>query len=208
MTYDPFSPEATISPKMSPSQIQTNFQVFSAAESANHVAMNSIGQGKHTAIIFKNQSADPIVDNTFGTIYAKTAVQASGNAINLFYRTKFFIPGIPNNPQQITFNTIQYTGVNVTLVGPPASVYTNMQQSFAFGGFIIYTGKVVPNNGVAPFLLDVAVAGSGIVKPSRIVYARILNQSASFAVKPLTGSIIETTITGIQTYNYFAIGLV
>lgn len=210
MTYDPMIPNANETPKASPSQIKTNFSVFGTAEAINHVAMNTIGYGKHAVVLFKQQSSDPTVNSSFGAVYCKTAVQASGNALNLFFRTMPFLPPAYNNaPQQITFNVIQYTGVAVTLIGPPPSVYTNMQQTFMFGGFLIYTGFVQPNIGVAPFTLDVAVAGSGIVKPSKILYAKVMGDSASFSVAPAnSGSTITVGISGVSTYNYFAIGLV
>lgn len=208
MTYDPTSPHAQNSPKMSPDQIKTNFEVFSTAEMANHVAMNSIGQGKHGTIIFKNMVVDPPsgVKNTFGVLYGRTAVQASGNSINLFYQTITFIPNVPNTPQQVTFNVVSLTGYT-------SSPYTNMQQSFAFGGFIIYFGKWTFTGG--PLQINVAVSGSNIPVPSRLVYARAMNSGGAPPIAPLavsippSGSIFFIPTPGaLATVNYFAIGLV
>lgn len=209
MTYDPTSPHAQNSPEMSPSQIQTNFQVFATAEMSNHVAMNNVGfyQGKHTVIVFKNMIANPPsgVNNTFGVLYGRGVAQSSGVSINLFYQTIQFIPNIPNIPQQVTFNVVSMTGY--TQPGPNPQ-YTNMQQSFTFGGFIIYFGQW--KFTTAPLQIDVALSGSGIPIPSRLVYARVMGQSSALGISiPLTGSIFFIANPGAaQTVKYFAIGLV
>ena len=217
MTYDATFPQSQIAPKMSPTQIRTNFSVFGTAETANHVAMNTVGkdQGKHTNVIFKQQTVDPTVTNNYGTLYCKNVVQASGDDLNLFYRIIPFFPNVPNVPQQVTFNVVTLTGYTGGAL--PAPLYTNAQQSFVFGGLIVYFGKVQVTLTANKGQFSVAPVGSGIPTTSKLISGRLIenymgpaHSSYSFDLAD-TGPLVNVYANiGVSflSFSYFMIGTV
>jgi hypothetical protein len=134
MTFDPNSPEDLPPPKIAVDQIRTNFQQYQTAFNANHSALNSSTQGKHTHIIFEEQTNDPEVPGDFDTLYSKSVTSASGTAQQIFARIPQFLPNeFPNIPMQLTFDQVNTTG-------------PDQYQSFMAGGYLVYFGQtsIVP----------------------------------------------------------------
>lgn len=145
MTYIPVFPPATTSPKLSPTQIQTNYSQFAAIFSSkvggvvyNHLPLNDFNQGKHGSVLFQNQTLDPGVTNNYTVLYSKTASSAAGSQPQLFSQIPKFLPvdieqgNEPNLPQQMTYNTVNTAG-------------PDQFQSFLPGGYILYFGSTVTN---------------------------------------------------------------
>jgi len=141
MTYDPEIPLSTESPLTSASPIQVNFDQFAKIFSKsvlgvlyNHMPFNDANQGKHAAMIFQNQSLDPNVVEDLVALYAKSAISAVSTEPQLFAKIPKFLPtdldttNAPNDPMQLTYNSVNTAG----------PVY----YSFLPGGYILYFGMV------------------------------------------------------------------
>lgn len=181
MTYSPNSPLPQNSPKQDQPQIKTNYGQWDAVFKENHTALNSNAQGTHSEVVFKNQTVDPDITGTWGTVYSKTGTGVA-NQPNLFWRTFKFLPDQDNNPIQLTFNQVVKIGTQ--------------QQSFIAGGYIVYFGTATSSGaGVVTF------APGGVPACTKVVYA-------SAQLIPV-GTFTTTTFTILQaalSVNYFVIG--
>jgi len=194
MTYNPNIPVGKDSPANQQAQIKTNFSQFPTIFSStalgvvyNHTAINTANQGKHEAIILTQQTADPTIDNDFVSLYAKTAVQASGNSLQIFERIQQFKPTIPNDPIQLTFST-------VNVAGP-------QYQSFLPGGYILYVGSesgtAINANNLA-FNITVSPTPSILLTP---IAATNTSSARSGALPGQIGCKICTNITAVNKFT-------
>lgn len=132
-SYDPLKPTNLPPPAEGVQSIQGNFSTYSTVFDNNHLALNLGNQGKHTNVIFQEQSTDPSVDGSFSALYGKSVVAASATFQGLFSRIpQFLTDDKPNNPMQLTFNVVNTAGPQY--------------QSFLPGGYIIYFGTVASAN--------------------------------------------------------------
>lgn len=133
MTYSPLKPDGGPSPNIDVAQIQVNFSQFSTIFQRNHTALNNANQGDHEAVIFEEQSVDPVVDDEFVSLYAKEVVGFALTQPQIFARIQEFLPtdndqmAAPNDPMQMTF-------YNVNTAGP-------IYQSFVMGGYLVFFGQ-------------------------------------------------------------------
>ncbi len=128
-SYDPNIPEDLPPGNIIVDQIRSNFSQFATIFANNHSALNSSNQGKHTNVLLQQQLAPPVVNGNFNSLYCKPVLSNSSISEQLFVRIPQFLPPeFPNNPMQLTFNSVN--------IGGP--VY----QSFMAGGYIIYFGTV------------------------------------------------------------------
>lgn len=175
MTYNPEIPQPEPSPATQQSELKTNFSQFAAVFASslggvnyNHTAINAGNQGKHEAIILQDNVTDPLVEDDFVALYNKGG--------QIFARIQEFLPnGIPNNPMQLTYGTVN-TG------GP---VY----QSFLPGGYVLYIGtsakasQVTLSPACSELLLVIGVPnvgsnlydiGATVVQPNKFTLNSIL----------------------------------
>lgn len=149
--YNPLIPLPTDSPNTSSSPIQVNFAQFQAIFSTltagvnyNHMPMNDPNQGKHAAILMENESTDPGVTGDYTVLYNKNAVTKASTQPQLFVQIPKFLPttgdttNAPNDPMQLTYNS-------VNIAGP-------QYYSFMPGGYLIYFGST--NNIAASIVLS------------------------------------------------------
>ena len=195
MTFDPNIPVGDLSPATQQPQVKTNFSTFPAifASSSggvnyNHTAINLSNQGKHEAIIITQQTVDPVITNNYVALYAKNAVQASGNALEIFERIPQFNPNIPNNPIQLTYNV-------VNIAGP-------QYQSFLPGGYILYNGSVsgtATNANTLVFTITVTPTPSAGLTP---IAASNTASSRSSALN-FIGCAISTQVISVNQFKIF-----
>lgn len=208
MTYDPQIPLVTKSPNDSASPIQVNFSQFAAIFSNlaggvtyNHLPFNNTQQGKHGAVLFQNQSADPGITGDLAVLYAKNATSNTSTEPQLFAQIPKFLPtdndttNAENTPMQLTFNS-------VNIAGP---VY----YSFLPGGYIFYFGNVTTNNDIeqitlAPIPTELLV----MIATPNTVESSSPNRPIKISVNKISNSIfnVYTTFAGSRSFNWFAIG--
>lgn len=130
MTFLPNQPENLPPPDVGIDSIRNNFSSYATIFANNHVALNANNQGKHTHVILQQQGNDPIVEGSFATLYGKSTITASGTNQELFSRIPQFLPvDKPNLPTQLTFNTVNTTGIPY-------------HQSFLPGGYVLFFGTI------------------------------------------------------------------
>lgn len=192
MTYNPEIPLVTESPDTSSSPIQVNFSQYNTIFSNliagvyyNHMQMNLSSQGKHGAVIFQKQTADPTVNQDQVDIYAKDATSNTSTEPQLFARIPVFLPTkfdttqATNTPMQLTFN-------EVNTAGP---VY----QSFLPGGYLLYFGSVT----------DIAPAIVLTPQPSSILVALAFSNTLSTIGQPFPYT-VSTQINGNTSFNIYS----
>jgi len=159
--YEPNIPKDLPSPSVAVEFIKNNFTQYADVFDNNHGAINSSNEGKHTHVIFQEQSVDPEVDGSFDSLYSKSVTSNLGVSQNLFARIPQFLPNGPNNfPIQLTFN-----GVNT--VGP-------QYQSFLAGGYLIFFGSIPSSTSINSTITLVPAPTeilSVIASPTRLVAA-------------------------------------
>lgn len=129
MTYSPTEPQDLPPPVTATAQIRTNFSQFQTVFSENHTALNNSNQGKHEAVIFEEQAIDPGVIGDYVAMYAKSVINTSSTAPQIFIQVPQFLPNNqPNLPEQLTFNSVNTAGPQY--------------QTFLPGGYIMYFGNV------------------------------------------------------------------
>ncbi len=128
MTYNPDIPNDLPSPSIAVDAIRTNFSQYAQVFDNNHVALNTNGQGKHTNVILQQQGNDPVIEGDYDSLFIKPVAALFNTSQQLFARIpQFLTPDKPNNPVQLTFNSVNTAG----------PVY----QSFMAGGYIVYFGQ-------------------------------------------------------------------
>ncbi len=126
--YNPTIPQDNPPPVIATAAIKANFKAYNTIFANNHVAMNDSNQGKHTNVIFQQQTQDPEATN-FDAIYCKANPSSSGTNLQMFLRVPAFLPNSQANlPQQWTFNKVNTAGPQF--------------QSFLPGGFVMYFGNI------------------------------------------------------------------
>jgi len=135
MTYDPNIPNDLPPPKVIVDQIRTNFSQYAAVFDNNHVAINDTNQGKHSNVILQRQISNPVIEGDYDSLYSKSVTSNSSTSEELFVTVPQFLPNDqPNDPQQLTFN----------------SVNLNPQfQTFLPGGYILYFDSIPSANVVS-----------------------------------------------------------
>lgn len=196
MTYSPLIPSPASSPQNSASPIQINFSQFASIFSNlnsgiyyNHYPLNDNQQGKHGAVIFDQLSADPIVNLTLCSLYAKSTPAGSppSNQPQLFARIQNFLPnGQPNTPMQLTFNTVSNT---------------TPYQTFFIGGYILYFG-VIP----APAMLPTQTITLSPVPTALLNVQASSTTIDAVTILPISVSSFRVVITNSQTTYWLAIG--
>lgn len=199
MTWNPNIPTAEQSPASSQPFILLNDQTWPTIFSENHVAMNNNNQGKHTDVIFQQQTVDPVVTGDWGTIYCKSVSSATGTRNQLFFRTKQFVPNQTNAPQQFTFNQIQLSGTS--------------QQTFLIGGFLLFLGAANITAGSAPIstTINLSPNTSGLIMAIANFADDTLAGTNNITTQILTTSSFKITIQpfgSLSTYQlkYIVIG--
>ncbi len=178
MTYSPTEPQDLPPPVIATTQIRTNFAQFQTIFTDNHSPLNNSNQGKHTGVLFEQQTSDPGVISNYDAMYAKSVTNASSTQPQLFIQIPQFLPNNqPNLPEQITFDT-------VNKVGP---VY----QTFIPGGYIMYFGSI----GAVPSTITLIPACSKIV--SVVVLSNVITPIPLTPV-PLS---VFATITSANTFD-------
>jgi len=155
MTYSPEIPQDLPSPSVGVDFIRTNFSQYAQVFDNNHVAINANNQGKHSNVILQEQIADPVVDGSFDSLFIKSVTSNSSTSQQLFSRIPQFLTlDKPNNPVQLTFNT-------VSTAGP------TQYQSFLPGGYLLFFGQATqiaqPNPPVIPIVVTLTPAPSEIL---------------------------------------------
>lgn len=183
-TYDPNQPQNLPPPATGVNSVRTNFSTYATVFDNNHVALNVSNQGKHTNVIFQEQSSDPSVDGSFSALFGKSVVAASATFQGLFAKIPQFLSlDKPNNPMQLTFNVVNTTGVP-------------FYQSFLPGGYILYFGSIPSANIVntqitlvpAPSKILCVIpnptkfAGVGINPSKPIQVAVTVNNASQFTI--------------------------
>lgn len=192
----PSIPTSEQTPAASQPFILINNQNWPTLFNVNHGAMNSIVQGQHEEINFKQQSTDPIVTQDLGNLYCKSASNKSGSALQLFWRMKNFILSQPNNPEQITFSSVSTS---------------NPYQSFLIGGYVVYMGTFSLSGAGSTVTVSVSPTPTALLSViTTITSGGSGNNTASLAVGLFPGVPQNFQITlgqsGTVTGNYLAIG--
>ncbi len=129
MTYDPNIPENLPPGTVIVDQIRANFSQYATVFDNNHEPLNNSNQGKHTNVLLQQQFTAPVVDGSFDAFYSAPVQSNSSLSQELFVKIPQFLPEqFPNNPMQLTFNTVNTAGTQY--------------QSFLAGGYIIYWGMI------------------------------------------------------------------
>jgi hypothetical protein len=196
MTYEPNIPVGDLSPATQQLQVKTNFSQFPAIFSSssgginyNHTAINTSNQGKHETVILTQQTSDPVISTDYVALYAKTAVQAAGNALEVFMRIPQFNPTILNNPIQLTYN-------QVNTAGP-------QYQSFLPGGYIMYFGSksgITTNANTLIFPITVSPTPSGNLTP---IAATNTNSSRGGGGGGRIGCAISANVTSVNQFTIY-----
>lgn len=211
MTYDPQIPVVTESPSTSASPIQVNFSQFSQIFGAltggiyyNHISIGKSGQGKHGAVIFQEQSVNPVVDQDLVALYAKEYISHTSTEPQLFATIPKFLPTAQdttqadNSPMQLTFNSVGLTG--------PLVYY-----SFLPGGYIIYFGSVAAV-GVSPNTVTLSPVPTSLLLA--IACPNTVESGSEHRPVKISTNItspstfdVYSVITAGYDYNWFAIGI-
>lgn len=202
MTYNPDIPQDLPSPSIAVDAIRANFSSYANVFDNNHSALNSSTQGKHTNVILQDQSSHPEVDSGFDSLYGKSVVSNSSTNSQIFARLPKFLPNnVPNNPLQLTFNTVS-----------TSSIF----QSFLPGGYLLFFGTIpsqmTPINAVINLSPAPSVILCVIPNPTRLVgvsssltaplrLAVDINSSSQFTIT--SAPIVAPFITG--DVNWIAI---
>lgn len=137
MTYSRDIPQNLPSPSIAVDAIRNNFSEYANVFDNNHAAINSSNQGKHTNVILQDQLQDPEVVSGFNSLYGKSVISNSSTNSQAFARLPQFLPNaFPNNPIQLTFNSVNTTGVPY-------------YQSFLPGGNLLFFGAIPGANVVS-----------------------------------------------------------
>ncbi len=130
MSYNPAIPDDFPPPNVAVDSIRTNFSQYSTIFDNNHSPLNASTQGKHTNVILQQQGSDPEIEGDYDSLYGKSVITTSSTSDEVFVKIPQFLPNdTPNDPVQLTFNSVNTTGIPV-------------YQSFLPGGYIIYFGSI------------------------------------------------------------------
>jgi hypothetical protein len=210
MTYDPNIPLNETPPKDSAVQIKTNFAQFAAIFSNlvagvnyNHMPFTS-NPGKHGAVIFQNQSADPGVTEDLDALYAKNATSNASTEPQLFAQIPKFLPtaldttNAPNTPMQLTYNS----------VGTAGPVF----YSFLSGGYLVYFGSVTAQ-AVSPATVTLAPIPKSLLiavaMPNSVETGsqhKAIKMSSNIT-STSTFDVYSTGFFGSYDFNWIAIGV-
>jgi hypothetical protein len=208
MTYNPEQPLVTDTPQISAPFIQVNFAQFAAIFSKliggvnyNHMPMNDENQGKHAAMIFENQILDPGVEGDLTVLYSKDAASHASTEPQLFAQIPKFLPtdldttNAPNDPMQLTYNS-------VNTAGP-------MYYTFLPGGYIVYFGMVIAT-ALIPYTITLSPVPSEVI--SIFAFPQTVDLTSAhqplkisvFNNQPAPGSFNVYTIfpAGINFYDF------
>jgi len=207
MTYDPQIPLVTESPKTSASPVQVNFDQFAAIFSKliagvnyNHMPFNNAQQGKHAAVLMQNQTTDLGVTEDLDVLYSKNATSNVSTEPQLFVQIPKFLPtdldstDAPNNPMQLTYNS-------VGLSGP-------LYYSFIPGGYLIYFGNILAAGSpetitLSPIPTEIVMA---IATPNEVETDTTHQPiKISVLVTPPDKINVYTSFTGARRFNFFVI---
>ncbi len=213
MTYDPTTPLVASSPLTSASPIQVNFSQFASIFSNlsggviyNHMPLNDQNQGKHAAILMQKQVSAPGVTDDLVSLFCMDATSAAGTLPQLWMQIQKFLPTeldgntSPNNPMQITYNSVGTSGPNFYsfLPGSPTA-------------YILYFGTTTTKN--SPITLSPA--------PTKVIWAQAFPTATStvtgqanvpydvyISLGTGTIQINSTRAPGGASFRYIAIGTV
>ncbi len=199
MTYVPDFPPSTESPKDTQVQFQTNFASYATVFNVNHSALNSTNQGDHEAVLLEKQTSDPAVVDDLVALYCKNAVSNVSTQPQLFARILKFLPNQsnpstrPNDPMQLTYNT-------VNVAGP------NQFQSFLPGGYLLHFGTVTATGTVTlspiPTKILIAIA---IPNNMTTVGTPIPNDVSTNILSNSQFQILSTLATGVFSFCWITI---
>jgi hypothetical protein len=179
MTYNPNEPQDLPPPVVATTQMRENFSQFQTVFSTNHIPINQSNQGKHTAVIFDQQSSDPGVTSNYTATYAKEVTNTIGTEPQLFLQVPQFLPNEqPNIAQQLTYNQVNTTGAP-------------MYQTFLPGGYVMYFGMVT-----TPFPVTITL----IPTCSKIATVVVMANNRTVAGTP-TPMNVYATILGPDSFS-------
>ena len=145
MGFNTAIPRGNNTPAYSALLMQKNFTRYNIVFRANHVAMNSTGQGKHANVILTNQSptpGDPSVTVTWPTLFAKNSSTKGGTITALYSKIPVFLPAGFIDSGSVQNPSVQWTYNSVALTATTPSK-TSSYQSFLFGGYLIYMNQTI-----------------------------------------------------------------
>lgn len=170
-------------------EIRANFSQYAMVFDNNHEPLNNSNQGKHTNVLLQQQSTEPVVNGSFDAFYSAEVTSNSSVSEELFVKIPQFLPPqFPNDPMQLTFNSVNTVGPNY--------------QSFIAGGYIVFFGTVLgPTNTItlSP-------------KPKKIVCAIANGNFFALDVAVLVNAnnfqftITSALATGANPLSWFCIG--
>ncbi len=194
MTYDPNQPQNQPPPDTGINSVRNSFSSYANIFDNNHIALNANNQGKHSNVILQQQSGDPSVESGFDALYSNVASTNLGSTLEIFAKIPQFLSSDkPNNPEQLTFHT-------VNIVGP------TQYQSFLPGGYVLYFGTVTGNVVNAPLTALVTLVPAPtkilcvIANPTRLA----LVTGAGTNLAPQKVSVILNT-TNTAQFTIFAV---
>jgi len=195
MTYNPDYPENTPPPDTGINNVRTNFSTYATIFSNNHVALNANNQGKHSNVILQ-QVSDPSVEGGFDALYSNVASTNLGATLEIFAKIPQFLSlDKPNNPEQLTFHTVNTAG----------PVY----QSFLPGGYLLFFGQVTQIAQVNPPVIPIVVTLSPVPTEILCVIANSTNVIGTsttwgqpMSVNVINNSQFQINPTGIVLVNH------
>lgn len=127
--YEPNIPQDLPPGTVIVDQIRANFSQYALVFANNHSPLNDSNQGKHTNVLLQQQFTNPIVDGSFVSLFSAPINYFSNVTQELLVAIPQFLPPeFPNNPMQLTYNSVNTAGPQY--------------QSFIAGGYVLYWGKV------------------------------------------------------------------
>ncbi len=194
MTYDPNQPTNTPPPDIGIDSVRNNFSSYANVFDNNHIALNANNQGKHSNVILQQQSSDPSVEGSFDALYSNVASTNLGATLEIFAKIPQFLSlDKPNNPEQLTFHTVNTAG-------------PTQYQSFLPGGYILYFGTETNNVVNTPLTALVTLVPAPakilcvIANPTRLA----LVTGAGSNLAPQKVSVILST-TNTAQFTIFAV---
>lgn len=184
MTYNPDIPIGDNSPANQVTAIQTNFQTFNTIFGLEHGDLTIADQGKHEAIKFALQSADPGVTQDYDVLYSKnTTSTAFGTTPQIFLQIPKFIDSVANSGMQLTYNAVNTAGPQY--------------QSFLPGGYVLYFQNIT---GVAPSAADLLFNITLSPTPTSIVCPIAYTNNMTTVGTPIPCAIMVSNI-GTSTFD-------
>ena len=182
-------------------RVRTNFQEIDTVNSVNHVAFNSLGEGKHKFLQMPVQASSPVTAADEAGLFA---LDDSSGVPQLYFKGDNTAAAATSNLYQLTAGT-SGADANIATFGANANGWT-----FLPGGLLLQWGSYSQGTSTAGISVSFSRAFGAAPYSIVLTFNRNSGTDASVMVKSLTASSFtgRSTASGSHTAYYQAIGSV